>query len=127
LAAFENKRSFCNIQNLIFTIQNLIEREDIASGVYNMADDDALSTNELISLMGEAIGKKSNLLKLPERVIRKLAKLGDMLYLPLNTERLEKITESYMVSNKKLTTQIGKPLPISSREGLINTFRSFYK
>jgi nucleoside-diphosphate-sugar epimerase len=127
LAAFENKRSFCNIQNLIFTIQNLIEREDIGSGVYNMADDEALSTNELIRLIGEAIGKKYSLWKLPENLIRKLAKLGDMLHLPFNTERLEKLTESYMVSNKKLTTQIGKPLPISSREGLTNTFRSFYK
>jgi nucleoside-diphosphate-sugar epimerase len=127
LAAFENKRSFCNIQNLIFTIQNLIEREDIASGVYNMADEDALSTNELIRLVGEAIGKKYRLWKLPKNLIRKLAKLGDGLHLPFNTERLEKLTESYMVSNKKLTTQIGKPLPISSREGLINTFRSFHK
>ena len=127
LAAFENKRSFCNIQNLLFTIQNLIEREDIASGAYNIADDDALSTNELVSLIGEAIGKNYSLWKLPENLIRKLAKLGDILHLPLNTERLEKITESYMVSNKKLTAQIGKPLPISSREGLINTFRSFHK
>jgi nucleoside-diphosphate-sugar epimerase len=127
LAAFENKRSFCNIQNLIFTIQNLIELEDIASGVYNMADDEALSTNDLIRLIGEATGKKYSLWKLPENLIRKLAKLGDVLHLPLNTERLEKLTESYMVSNKKLTTQIGKPLPISSREGLINTFRSYHK
>jgi nucleoside-diphosphate-sugar epimerase len=127
LAAFENRRSFCSIQNIIFAIQELIEREDIASGTYNIADDEALSTNDLICLIGEAISKKSNLLKLPEPFIRKLAKLGDVLHLPLNTERLEKLTESYIVSNKKLTTQIRKPLPISSREGLLYTFRSFYK
>jgi nucleoside-diphosphate-sugar epimerase len=125
LAAFENRRSFCSIQNIIFAIQELIEREDIASGTYNIADDEALSTNDLICLIGEAIGKKSNLLKLPQQFIRKLAKLGDILHLPLNTERLEKLTESYVVSNNKLATQIGKPFPISSRDGLKNTFKSF--
>ena len=125
LAAFENRRSFCSIQNVIFAIQELMEREDIASGTYNIADDEALSTNDLICIIGEAIGRKSNLLKLPQPFIRKLAKLGDILHLPLNTERLEKLTESYVVSNNKLATQIGKTFPISSRDGLKNTFKSF--
>jgi nucleoside-diphosphate-sugar epimerase len=125
LAAFENRRSFCSIRNIIFAIQELIEREDIASGTYNIADDEALSTNDLICLIGEAIGRKSNLLKLPQPFIRKLAKLGDILHLPLNTERLEKLTESYVVSNNKLATQMGKTFPISSRDGLKNTFKSF--
>lgn len=127
LAAFNNKRSFCCIQNLLFTVHELIEREDIASDIYNMADDEALSTNELICLIGEAIGKRSLLWKLPESTIRKLATLRDVLHLPLNTERLEKLTESYVVSNKKLTTQIRKVLPVSARDGLKNTFRSFNK
>ena len=125
LAAFENRRSFCSIQNIIFAIQELIEREDIGSGTYNIADDEALSTNDLICLIGEVIGRKSNLLKFPQPFIRKLAKLGDILHLPLNTERLEKLTESYVVSNNKLATQIGKTFPISSRDGLKNTFKSF--
>jgi nucleoside-diphosphate-sugar epimerase len=50
LGAFENKRSFCSIDNLMFIIKELIEREDIPSGVYNIADDEALSTNDVISI-----------------------------------------------------------------------------
>ena len=49
LAAFENKRSFCSVENICFVIKELLEREDIPSGVYNVADDEALSTNEVIS------------------------------------------------------------------------------
>ena len=37
LGAFENKRSFCSIDNVCFIIKELIEREDIPSGVYNVA------------------------------------------------------------------------------------------
>ena len=39
LGAFQNKRSFCSIDNLLYIFKELIERDDIPSGVYNVADD----------------------------------------------------------------------------------------
>ena len=54
LGAFENKRSFCSIDNLMFIFKELIEREDIPSGIYNIADDEPLSTNELIGLIAQS-------------------------------------------------------------------------
>ena len=57
--------------------------------------------------------------------IERFASIGDKLYLPLNTERLQKLTSSYVVSNAKIKAAIGKPLPVSSREGLLKTFKSF--
>jgi hypothetical protein len=51
--------------------------------------------------------------------------MGDYLKLPLNSERLQKLTESYVVSNEKIKTAIGKPLPVSSKDGLLTTFKSF--
>ena len=44
LGAFENRRSFCSIDNLLFIFKELIERNDIPSGIYNVADDEPLST-----------------------------------------------------------------------------------
>lgn len=125
LASFENKRSFCSVENLIFSIREMIEREDIPSGIYNIADDESLSTNELISLIGKSIGKNPRLWKLSGSLIKKIAKWGDVLHLPLNNERLDKLTESYVVSNKKLISNIRQTLPISTRDGLQNTFSSF--
>jgi hypothetical protein len=49
------------------------------------------------------------------------------LHLPLNSERLQKLTENYVVSNQKIVAAIGKPLPIQSEEGLLKTFQSFKK
>lgn len=125
LGAFENRRSFCSINNLTFVIKELIEREEIPSGIYNVADDEPISTNELIDLIAKSLSKKPIVWKISKKIIKKIACLGDKLHLPLNTERLHKLTSSYIVSNAKISAAIGKPLPLSSREGLLKTFNSF--
>jgi len=126
LGAFENKRSFCSIDNLMFIIKELIERNDIPSGVYNVADDDAISTNDIISLLAQSQNREARIWKMSKSIIQSLAKLGDLLHLPLTTERLHKLTESYIVSNQKIKTAIGKPLPVSAKVGLLKTFNSFH-
>lgn len=125
LGAFKNQRSFLSIDNLCFVIRELIENKSIPSGVYNVADDDALSTNDLIQLLGTSLGKPTKIWKWSENVMRSLAKVGDVLPSPLNSERLQKLTESYVVSNHKIVKAIGKSLPISAEDGLMKTFNSF--
>lgn len=125
LGAFENQRSFLSIENLCFVIKELLENDGIPSGVYNVADDASLSTNELIQLLGESLGKSVSIWNWSQNVISSLAKIGDVLPLPLNSERLQKLTESYVVSNKKIVEAMGKSLLVSSREGLRRTFESF--
>lgn len=127
LAAFENKRSLLSVENLCFVIKELIDRDDIVSGIYNVADDTAFSTNRIVEIMSETMSKKPSLLFLNKRLVKTLAKLGDLLHLPLNTERLKKLTENYMVSNEKLKRALCKPLPVNSEEGLRKTFQSFQK
>lgn len=125
LGSFENKRSFCSIDNLTFVIQELIEHEDIPSGIYNVADDEPLSTNELIGLIAQSQNRNPIVWKISKSLIEKAARIGDKLHLPLNSERLHKLTSSYVVSNDKIKTALGKPLPVSSKEGLLKTFQSF--
>jgi hypothetical protein len=43
--------------------------------------------------------------------------MGDLLKLPLNSERLNKLTETYIVSNNKIITAINKPLLYLLRKG----------
>jgi nucleoside-diphosphate-sugar epimerase len=125
LGAFDNKRSFCSIDNLMFIIKELIERADIPSGVYNVADDETLSTNDVISILAESQNKRAKICKFSKSLIQFLAKLGDVFRLPLTTERLQKLTESYVVSNQKIKSAIGKDLPVSAKDGLLKTFNSF--
>lgn len=125
LGKFENKRSYCSIDNLCFIINELLENENIPSGVYNIADDIPLSTTELINFISLRYGKPARIWNIPKFLIKLTARLGDFLYLPFNTERLVKLTETYIVSNNKIINAINKQLPISSKDGLMKTFKSF--
>ena len=85
LGKFENKRSFCSVENLAFIIEELILRNDIPSGIYNVADDIPLSTNEIIRLIGNAIGREPKIMFINKAVIKIIARIGDFLKLPLNS------------------------------------------
>ena len=75
--------------------------------------------------VGAVENRKPNIWKIPKGFIERLTNLGDVLHLPLNSERLQKLTDSYIVSNNKIINAIGKPLPVSTRGGLLKTFKSF--
>lgn len=126
LGVFHNQRSFCSIDNVCYVVQQILEREDIPSGVYNLADDEALSTNELIEIIGATTNKKVRILSISKKIINTIAKIGDILHLPLNTERLDKLTENFVVSNFKIKAALGiEKLPVSAKEGLAKTIKSF--
>jgi nucleoside-diphosphate-sugar epimerase len=124
LGAYKNKRSFLAVDNLSFIIEKLIQLKP-ESGIYNVADDDQISTNDLIKIIGEGIGKKAIIINVPKFLIRGIAKLGDLLNLPLNSERLSKLTENYCVSNLKIKEALELELPLNTREGLKRTIKSF--
>ncbi len=125
LGAFENKRSFCSIDNLMFVIKEFIDREDIPSGVYNVADDEPIGTKNIIEIISNCFNRNPRIWRLPPFILNFIAIAGDVLHLPLNTERLKKLTENYIVSNKKLKEAIGRPFPVSSKDGLLITIESF--
>jgi len=124
LGAFENRRSFTSVDNLCFVISQLIEK-DIASGIYNVGDDESLSSNELITLMANIMGKPDRIWKWNKSLIQLAAKIGTVLHLPLNTERLQKLTENYIVSNAKLKNALGiKNMPVRAEDGFRKTISS---
>jgi len=126
LGVFGNSRSFLSIDNLLYILERIIKDPDISGGVYNVADDEPLSTNALIKVIAEASHSKGSVWNIPKELVTGLAKIGDKLHLPLNSERLKKLTESYVVSNEKIKSALGiQNLPVSSREGLLKTIRSF--
>ena len=125
LGDFENKRSFTSIDNLCYVVEGLLTK-DVVSGIYHMGDDEALSTNELIALMCEAMGKEPHIWKMNRKMMEGCAGLGALLHLPLNTERLRKLTENYVVSNEKIKSALGiEKMPVCAAEGIMKTIRSF--
>ena len=125
LGAFENRRTFTSIENLNFVIEGLLTK-DVPTGIYNMGDDEALSTNELIEEICKSLGKKAHIWKLPKGLMTGIAKIGGALHLPLDSERLRKLTENYISSNAKIKAALGvEKMPVDVREGLKVTLESF--
>ena len=120
-----NKRSFVSIDNLCFIINELIDNNKIESGIYNIADDVSLSTIDLVRIISEVLNKPTRIIKLPKLFVRFLAKVGDFLPILINSERLQKLTENYEISNSKIKKAIQKKLPLSSIEGIKKTITSF--
>lgn len=125
LGAFENRRTFTSIENICFAVNGVLTK-DVPSGIYNMGDDEALSTNELIEEICKSLGKKAHIWRLPKGFMTGVAKLGGMLHLPLNPERLQKLTENYVSSNAKIKKALGiDKMPVDARTGLQRTLESF--
>jgi nucleoside-diphosphate-sugar epimerase len=125
LAAFDNNRSFLSVDNLCFVIHQLLVRP-VTSGIYQVADDESLSTIEVVTTMSQVLNRSSKLWKIPKSIVKGLAKAGDAFRLPLNTERLQKLTENYVVSNSKIKDALGiRQMPVTAIEGLSMTVKSF--
>ena len=125
LGAFENRRTFTSVENVCFAVNGVLSNP-VASGIYNMGDDEALSTNELIELMCGVMGKKARIWRISKGFMTFCAKVGGCLHLPLNPERLRKLTENYVASNNKIKSTLGiDRMPVDARDGLVRTIRSF--
>ncbi|MCO6146882.1 NAD-dependent epimerase/dehydratase family protein [Flavobacterium sp. NRK1] len=122
---YDNKRSFVSIDNLCFIISELLSNKDIHSGIYNVADDEALSSVELVKIIGKVINKPIKILSINKSIINIIGKIGDILPLPVNTERISKLTQNYCVSNAKIKKAMGKELPMSAKSGIERTIAFF--
>lgn len=127
LGAFDNKRTFTSVENICYAVNGLLNN-DIPSGIFNMGDDEPISTNELISIICEVLGKKSHIWHVNRNLVTLMARIGNIFHLPLNTERLRKLTENYVSSNAKIKKMLGiEKFPIEAKDGLRMTIKSFIK
>ena len=125
LGAYDNRRTFTSVENICFAVNGVLTK-DVESGIYNIGDDEAISTNELIEEICKSIGKKAYIWKLPKGLMNGVAKIGGWLHLPLNPERLRKLTESYISSNAKIKKALGiEKMPVDAFDGLKVTLESF--
>jgi nucleoside-diphosphate-sugar epimerase len=125
LGAYKNRRSFCSIDNLCFIIKHLLDKNNnIPSGVYNVSDDEGISTNQIVKIIAECTKKKVIILNIPRLIIKFIAKIGDFFNFSVNSENLKKLTETYLVSNQKIKLYINEPLPIKVEHGLRNVIES---
>ena len=127
LAAFENQRSYASMGNVSFVVSKLLNK-DVESGIYNLCDDEPVSTNDLIRLMSDSLCHKAKMVNIPKEIVRICAKIGDVLSIPLNTERLGKLTGNNVIDNSDIKKALGlNHMPIKAMDGLKCTIEELIK
>jgi len=125
LGSYDNRRTFTSIENMCYVVNGVLTK-NVISGVYNMGDDESLSTNELIEVICSVLGKKAHIWKIPKGLMNGFARVGGWLHLPLNPDRMRKLTENYVSSNIKIKAALGiEKMPVNAKEGLARTIMSF--
>lgn len=98
IAGGKARKSVLMVQDIARLLPALIEK----GGVYNVCDDSQPSFRELEQLIAKQLGKKSPA-SIPYFIAKSMALVGDLLgsKAPINSLKLEKITESLTFSNEK--------------------------
>lgn len=128
LSKYENRRTFLYIENFIFYLNEIINKNILlSSGVYHISDNESLSMEQILKIIEYT--DKFNILRipLPKFLLNGLAKMGDSLNFPINTKRLKKLTSNLLVSNLKINKALSiNSLPFSAVEGMNRTILSLY-
>lgn len=127
LSKYENKRSFIYIENFVYYIHEIINKfQKIPPGIYHVSDNEYISTNQIMDIIGTINNKRIIKIGIPKILIKGIAIIGDLLPIPLNSKRLKKLTSNLLVSNNKLNRELGIiALPFTAKEGLYKTIISF--
>ncbi len=118
LGAFENKRSFLSIDNFCLYVDYIL-KGNVPTGIYNLADNEFISTVALYTLIARATNARPRVMRIPARPLVFFAKMlgrGGM---------LRKLTENMMVSNGKILQYVPVSATLKLEDGLIRTINSF--
>ena len=114
-AKVKNARSMLNVYNLTYTIQIAVESHASIDRIFHIADNEAVSTSELIHIMALALGKTPRLFPCSSIV---LEKLGNFLG---KSDTIKKLTRSLVVSNERVKKLLSITLPYTLPTGIETT------
>ena len=118
LKSWRNKRSVLYVKNLCWTI-HLGLKTQIESGVYFVADDQPVSTAQLLRYIGKGIGSEPRLFSIPAFIIKMLISF------PIRSiqHQANKVFGSLEVSNRKLLIALNiESMPFSTEQGFNETY-----
>ncbi len=117
LGAFDNKRSFLSSDNLNFVL-NKIVKDPIKGGIYHLADSEPLATSEVVRIIARTLHIKPRVWNISPAFMK-------FVFSIYGKRTLQKLTETMIVSNKKILLAVEKPLPYTAQQGLTKTIQAF--
>jgi UDP-glucose 4-epimerase len=117
LASIHNVRSMVSVWNLCDLICALLRHERPMSGVFLVADGEAVSTAELVRRLAHIMHRPARLFALPTGVLRALAALTG------RSAEMNRLCDSLAVDISQTRARLGWSPPLPLEEGLERTVR----
>ncbi|MDP3559212.1 MAG: NAD-dependent epimerase/dehydratase family protein [Legionellaceae bacterium] len=112
----QNKRSMLYVENFIDAILLCISHPNACNQTFVLSDNEALSTPELVTQIGLAINKPSRIFFIPNFLLRYMTKI-------LGQESAyQRLSESFIVDNHKIKTELQWAPPYTLQEALKKDF-----
>ena len=112
LGAVKNRRSLVSVKNLVDLIIKCIDHPNAAGEVFLVADEDDISTPELLRCVAQGVGRKARLVNVPPRLLKFAFGLIK------RREVIERLCGSLVVDISKAKHLLGWAPPISLAQGL---------
>jgi len=126
LGGLRNRRSFLYVGNLVDAILHVLDHPGASRRVFTLADDEVLSTPELIRAVGRSMDRPVRLFPLPEPLLRAGGAVGDVLArligrpLPFDSYAVDRLCGSLTVDAGALRATGWTP-PYTTERGLALT------
>lgn len=120
-ARTQNKRSFVALENLVDFIQVCIEHPNAANQTFLVADQNSISTRELVQYLKQGIGKTPYFIYIPQP----LMKLGAACV--GKSKLYEQLFESLEVDASKAQKLLGWIAPLSTQQAMLKAGQDYLK
>ena len=99
-----NQRSFLNFELLAHVVREVINEEKISSSkILNLADSEAISTNDLLRRFGKSINKKARIIYLPNILFKAMIRINRLQLI------LCRLFGNFYLSNENLKKKFNIP------------------
>lgn len=115
LAAVENRRSLLYVGNLASAIETCLHHPAAPGSTYLVADDDDVSTPELVRRISAALGRRPRLFPLPVSLLEAAAALLG------RQAQAQRLTRSLQLDLTRIKSELGWRPPLSMQQGLMAT------
>ena len=128
LSGIQNRRSFVFVSNLADALIHALGHPAAEGKALLVHDGRAISTPELLRMLGKASGRRVRLFPCPMALLHALARAGDLVHwiagrsIGLDTYSVDRLTGSLAVDSEAVYAELGWKPPVSMEEGLCRTF-----
>jgi nucleoside-diphosphate-sugar epimerase len=113
-AAVKNRRSLLALANLVDLMTTCIDHPEASGRVFLAADDETISTPELIRKLARAVGRPARLFPVPTALLMLAARMAG------RKGEMEKVTESLEVDISQTCRTLGWRPPVSMDQALMD-------